>query len=103
MPRSTDVMGITAFTRAYQRVCKELRRDGRPRILVVDGRPAVVVQDAAAYDRLLDSLHTTREMVKGLSDDRPRLSVAQSRARIAALAAKKQRASSGGSVSHRAA
>ena len=86
MPRATDIMPITQFTRAYQSALKRLRKHGRPQVLTVDGKPAVIVQDAAAYDELLDQLYIATELARGLADDRPPVSVQAARARIARLA-----------------
>ncbi len=86
MPRATDIMPITGFTRSYQKVVRELKKHGRPKVLTIDGKPSVVILDAAAYERLMDALYMDREVLKGLADDRPMISVSEARARIAALA-----------------
>jgi prevent-host-death family protein len=92
MPRATDIMPITEFTRAYQKVIKQLRKNGRPKVLTVDGKPAVVVQDAAAFDRLFELVDAeyVREAIRtALADTRPGIPLEELHARIAAL---KQRA-----------
>lgn len=49
-PFPPDVDTLDDFRRNAEAHLDRLRRTGRPSVLTVDGRPAVVVQDAAAYD-----------------------------------------------------
>jgi prevent-host-death family protein len=49
-----DIQSLTSFRRASSSVMKRLRRTKRPLVLTVNGKAAAVVQDAAAYQRLLD-------------------------------------------------
>jgi prevent-host-death family protein len=51
---STDIQSLTAFRRSSGSVMKHLRKSKRPLVLTVNGKAAVVVQDAEAYQRLLD-------------------------------------------------
>lgn len=51
---TTDIQSLTAFRRASSDVMKTLKRTKRPLILTVNGKAAAVVQDAEAYQRLLD-------------------------------------------------
>lgn len=84
MPNATDILPITGFTRDYQRVRRDLQRHGRPTVLTIDGSPALVIQDAAAYDRMIElmvALYVDAAAARGLADDRARLSVPQLRAR----------------------
>lgn len=45
---------LTTFLRNSREFMKQLRRSKRPVVLTVKGKDAVVVQDAVAYQRLLD-------------------------------------------------
>jgi len=49
-----DIHSLTAFRRRSGDFMKQLRKSKRPVVLTVKGRAAAVVQDAAAYQRLLD-------------------------------------------------
>ena len=49
-----DIHSLTAFRRRSGDFMKQLRKSKRPVVLTVRGRAAAVVQDAAAYQRLLD-------------------------------------------------
>ena len=64
-----DILSLTDFHRNSKAHLKRLRRTGRAAILTVNGKAEVVVQDAAAYERLLDRLnramHVPRDDVTG--------------------------------------
>jgi prevent-host-death family protein len=49
-----DVHSLTTFRRRSGDLMKQLRKSKRPVVLTVKGQAAAVVQDAEAYQRLLD-------------------------------------------------
>jgi prevent-host-death family protein len=49
-----DIHSLTTFRRRSGDFMKQLRKSKRPVVLTVKGRAAAVVQDAEAYQRLLD-------------------------------------------------
>ena len=49
-----DIQSLTTFRRQSSTFIKQLKKTKRPVILTVNGKPAAVVQDPAAYQRLLD-------------------------------------------------
>ena len=49
-----DIQSLTTFRRRSGDFMKALKKSKRPVVLTVKGRAAAVVQDAAAYQRLLD-------------------------------------------------
>lgn len=49
-----DIQSLTTFRRQSGDLMKQLRKSKRPVILTVNGKAAAVVQDAGAYQRLLD-------------------------------------------------
>jgi prevent-host-death family protein len=49
-----DIQSLTTFRRSSGDFMKQLKRTKRPVVLTVNGKAAAVVQDAAAYQRLLD-------------------------------------------------
>ena len=51
---TTDIQSLTAFRRSSAQALKQLRKSKRPMVLTVKGKAAAVVQDAEAYQRLLD-------------------------------------------------
>jgi prevent-host-death family protein len=51
---TTDIQSLTTFRRSSGDFLKHLRKSKRPMVLTVNGKAAAVVQDAGAYQRLLD-------------------------------------------------
>jgi len=49
-----DIQSLTTFRRRSGAFMKQLRKSKRPVVLTVNGKAAAVVQEAAAYQRLLD-------------------------------------------------
>ena len=49
-----DIQSLTTFRRASGDFMKLLKKTKRPVVLTVNGKAAAVVQDAEAYQRLLD-------------------------------------------------
>jgi len=49
-----DIQSLTTFRRPSGDFLKQLRKSRRPVVLTVRGKAAAVVQDAEAYQRLLD-------------------------------------------------
>jgi prevent-host-death family protein len=68
-----DIQPLTTFRRRSADFIKQLRKTKRPVVLTVKGRAAAIVQDAAAYQRLLDiaARADAREGIRqGLEDAR---------------------------------
>jgi prevent-host-death family protein len=49
-----DIQSLTTFRRRSGDFMKQLRKTKRPVVLTVKGKAAAIVQDAEAYQRLLD-------------------------------------------------
>lgn len=60
MIRLDDVYPLTGFLRDHKAFLERLAATGRPEVLTVNGRARVVVQDAEAYQKLLDALEAAR-------------------------------------------
>jgi hypothetical protein len=66
-----DIQSLTAFRRSSGTFMKHLRKSKRPMVLTVNGKAAAVVQDAEAYQRLLDiaaQADPTEGIRQGLED-----------------------------------
>ena len=66
-----DIQPLTAFRNNSVKMMRQLKRTKRPVILTVNGKAEAVVQDAAAYQSLLDLAARTdaREGIRqGLED-----------------------------------
>jgi len=51
---TSDIQSLTTFRRRSGDFMKQLKKTKRPVVLTVKGRAAAIVQDAEAYQRLLD-------------------------------------------------
>ncbi len=49
-----DIQSLTTFRRQSGHFLKQLKKSKRPVVLTVNGKAAAIVQDAKAYQRLLD-------------------------------------------------
>jgi len=56
MIRPEDIGSLTDFSRNTKAHLKKLRQTGRPKLLTVNGKAEVVVQNASAYQRLIETL-----------------------------------------------
>ena len=52
--RPEDIRSLTEFQRKTKECVDRLRATGRPEVLTVNGRASIVVQDADAYQRILE-------------------------------------------------
>ena len=67
----TEICSLTEFQRNAKEHVERLSRTGQPQVLTVNGKAAVVVQDAAAYQKLLDNfdrLDALEGIRRGLED-----------------------------------
>lgn len=55
-PDPSEYHTLAEFQRNTTEIRERLKATGRPEVLTVDGRADLVVQDAAAYQKLLDEL-----------------------------------------------
>ncbi len=60
-----DIQSLTTFRRRSADFMKQLKKTKRPVVLTVKGKAAAVVQDAEAYQRLLD-IAATADSDEGL-------------------------------------
>jgi prevent-host-death family protein len=49
-----DIQSLSHFKRNTAAVMRQIKKSGNPLVLTVNGKAEVVVQDAAAYQRLLE-------------------------------------------------
>lgn len=55
-----EVFSVTDFLRNHREHIARLQESGKPVVLTVKGKPAVVMQDAEGYQSLLDELEKTK-------------------------------------------
>src|SRR5690242_21392821 len=66
---ANDIHSLSHFKRNTPALMKRLKETGNPIVLTVNGKAEVVVQDAAAYQRLAQ-LAEKAEMIQFLEEDR---------------------------------
>jgi PHD/YefM family antitoxin component YafN of YafNO toxin-antitoxin module len=65
---TTDIQSLTTFRHCSGDFMKQLKKSKRPMVLTVNGKAAVVVHDAEAYQRLLD-IAARAEVEEGIRQD----------------------------------
>jgi PHD/YefM family antitoxin component YafN of YafNO toxin-antitoxin module len=60
-----DICSLTEFQRNVKEHMKKLKKSGRPEVLTVNGSAQLVVQDASAYQKLLDAV-ARAEVIEGI-------------------------------------
>jgi prevent-host-death family protein len=66
--RIEDIGSLTDFARNTKAHLNRLRRTGRPQLLTVNGKAEVVVQNAAAYQRLMETVEAFKRDRREESD-----------------------------------
>jgi prevent-host-death family protein len=85
-----DIRSLTEFKRNTSEVLEKLRETGRPAVLTVNGRAQVVVQDAEAYQKLLEVVDQA-EAIQGIRRGLEEVRRGQTRPAKAALAKIRQK------------
>src|SRR5579863_2540004 len=73
MDITRDIQALTTFRNHSAAMLRHLKKSKRPVVLTVNGKAAAIVQDAAAYQRLLDiaaQAHAEEGIRQGLRDIR---------------------------------
>ena len=73
MDITKDIRPLTEFKRETSRFVARLKETGRPSVLTVNGKPSVVVMDAAAWQDMQDQIdyaETVAGIRKGLDQAR---------------------------------
>jgi prevent-host-death family protein len=60
----TDIHTLDSFRRKTREHIGRLHTTGRPEVLTVNGKPAVVVQDAAAYESQIERLNVLQALIQ---------------------------------------
>jgi prevent-host-death family protein len=65
---ANDIRSLSDFKRNTTALLDRIRKTGNPLVLTINGRAEVVVQDAEAYQQLLDRVETVEALQRGLAD-----------------------------------
>ncbi|MBX9738051.1 MAG: type II toxin-antitoxin system Phd/YefM family antitoxin [Phycisphaerales bacterium] len=72
MIRPEDISPLTDFKRNTAAYIKQLKKSKRPAVLTVNGKAALIVADAGAYQAMLDELEraaSAAELAEALAED----------------------------------
>jgi len=61
-----DIRSLTDFQRNTRAHLRRLKSSGRPGVLTVNGKAELIVQDAAAYEEMLDSIRGIQRGLDGM-------------------------------------
>ncbi len=61
---SSDIHSLTDFQRNTKDHVKRLKNTKKPEILTVNGKASLVIQDAAAYEEMVDLLDSIKHIKK---------------------------------------
>ena len=68
MKLTRDIQSLSTFKRDTAKIVRQLKKTGQPVVLTVNGKAELVVQDAAAYQALLDRVEAIEGTQQGLAD-----------------------------------
>ena len=65
---ANDIRSLSDFKRNTSELLERLKKTGNPLVLTINGKAEVVVQDAEAYQELLERVQTVERIQPGLAD-----------------------------------
>ena len=63
-----DIRSLTDFQRNTKSHLKRLKATGRPAVLTVNGKAELIVQDAAAFEDMLDAIRGIQRGLDGMKE-----------------------------------
>ena len=63
-----DIKSVSEFKKQIREVFTQLHRTGRPVVITVNGRPDVVLMDAAVFERKLKTVNLQALLAEGDAD-----------------------------------
>ncbi len=64
-----DIRSLTDFQRHTKAHLKRLKASGRPTVLTVNGKAELIVQDAAAFEEMLDAIRGIQRGLDAMKKD----------------------------------
>lgn len=65
---ANDIRSLSDFKRNTVDLLERIRKTGNPMVLTINGKAELVVQDAEAYQGLLDRIEAIEGIQRGLAD-----------------------------------
>lgn len=90
MDITQDIQALTTFRNNSSTFLRRLKKTKRPMVLTVNGKAAAIVQDAAAYQRLLD-IAAQADLTEGIRQGRDDVKKGRTTPARAALAALREK------------
>jgi prevent-host-death family protein len=81
---SQDIHSLSDFKRKTSEFMTRMKESGHPVVLTINGKAELVVQDAASYQRLLESAHQA-EMMEFLRESREDIEAGRTQPALEAL------------------
>ena len=63
-----DIRSLTEFQRHTKAHLKRLKASGRPTVLTVNGKAELIVQDAAAFEEMLDAIRGIQRGLEAMKE-----------------------------------
>ena len=63
-----DIRSLTDFQRNTKAHLKRLKANGRPTVLTVNGKAELIVQDAAAFEDMLDAIRGIQRGLEAMNE-----------------------------------
>ncbi len=63
-----DIRSLSDFKRKTSELLNRLKKTGHPLVLTINGRAELVVQDASAYQQLLERVETVEALQRSFAD-----------------------------------
>ncbi|MEW6736624.1 MAG: type II toxin-antitoxin system Phd/YefM family antitoxin [Acidobacteriota bacterium] len=67
MDISRDIQPLSTFKRETGKIIEQLKETGEPVVLTINGKAELVVQDAAAYQALIDQNERMKERLETIA------------------------------------
>lgn len=64
-----DIRSLTDFQRHTKAHLKRLKASGRPTVLTVNGKAELIVQDATAFEEMLDAIRGIQRGLDAMKED----------------------------------
>lgn len=65
---ANDIRSLSDFKRKTSELLNRLKKTGHPLVLTINGRAELVVQDAEAYQQLVERVETVEALQRGFAD-----------------------------------
>ena len=72
MFHAEDISSLTDFQRNTKAHLRRLKKTGRPEVLTVNGKAELIVQDAAAFEEMIDAIRGIQRGLDSMAEGKGR-------------------------------